>query len=62
MRPTPGSVNDMLCSDNQAGLFQTDQIQCYEPAYTWTLYREDRNIDVGYKQNLEFHIWPVRSG
>ncbi|WP_083776650.1 Lcl C-terminal domain-containing protein [Desulforapulum autotrophicum] len=33
---------------------------CYEPAYAWTLYTEDGNIGIGYKQHPEFHVWPVR--
>lgn len=33
----------------------------YEPTYAWVLYMEDGAIGVGFKENAEFSVWPVRS-
>ena len=33
----------------------------YEPSYAWTLYTEDGNIGVGFKDGADFHVWPVRT-
>jgi hypothetical protein len=33
----------------------------YDPSYAWTLYTEDGNIGVGFKDGADFHVWPVRT-
>jgi hypothetical protein len=33
----------------------------YDPSYAWTLYTEDGNIGVGFKNGADFHVWPVRT-
>ncbi|MFW6284670.1 MAG: DUF1566 domain-containing protein [Desulfosalsimonas sp.] len=34
----------------------------YETRYAWALYLKDGAVGVGFKQNPEFFVWPVRGG
>ena len=34
----------------------------YETRYAWTFYMKDGAVGVGFKENAEFSLWPVRGG
>jgi hypothetical protein len=34
----------------------------YEPRYAWVVYMQDGAVGVGYKKNVDFHVWAVRGG